>query len=420
MQIAFPIMKVCVVGGGYVGITTAVCFAEMGNEVKIIDIDEEKIDKIKKGEAPIYEEGLQEMLDRNMERIEATTEYEIDEDIIFICVGTPSKPDGSIELKYVEAAAKKIGEAMKDGSIVVVKSTVFPGTTQQVVKPIIESYGKNFSIAMNPEFLREGKAIYDFMNPDRIVIGVEDEETANILKKLYEPIKAPVLITTPTEAEMIKYASNAFLATKISFANEIGNLCKILGIDVYKVMKGVSMDHRISPHFLNAGVGFGGSCFPKDLRALLAGSRKLGYEMELIDAVLSVNERQPLRIINILEKYMDVKGKTIAVLGLAFKANTDDVRESRSIPIIKELIKKGAIVKAYDPMAMENMKKIFPDIIYCGSVKEALKNADACLILTDWEEFSEPDFSVMKRKIVIEGRRVLKNREGIIYEGICW
>jgi len=420
MQIAFPIMKVCVVGGGYVGITTAVCFAEMGNEVKIIDIDKEKIDKIKKGEAPIYEEGLQEMMERNMERIEATTEYEIDEDIIFICVGTPSKSDGSIELKYVEAAAKRIGETMKDGSIVVVKSTVFPGTTQQVVKPIIESYGKNFGIAMNPEFLREGKAIHDFMNPDRIVIGVEDEETANILKKLYEPIKAPVLITTPTEAEMIKYASNAFLATKISFANEIGNLCKILGIDVYKVMKGVSMDHRISPHFLNAGVGFGGSCFPKDLRALLAGSRQLGYEMELIDAVLSVNERQPLRIINILEKYMDVKGKTIAVLGLAFKANTDDVRESRSIPVIRELIRKGAIVKAYDPMAMENMKKIFPDIIYCRSVKEALKDADACLILTDWEEFSEPDFSVMKRKIVIEGRRVLKNKEGIIYEGVCW
>ena len=420
MQIAFPIMKVCVVGGGYVGVTTAVCFAEMGNEVKIIDIDKEKIDKIKKGEAPIYEEGLQEMMERNMERIEATTEYEIDEDIIFICVGTPSKSDGSIELKYVEAAAKRIGETMKDGSIVVVKSTVFPGTTQQVVKPIIESYGKNFGIAMNPEFLREGKAIHDFMNPDRIVIGVEDEETANILKKLYEPIKAPVLITTPTEAEMIKYASNAFLATKISFANEIGNLCKILGIDVYKVMKGVSMDHRISPHFLNAGVGFGGSCFPKDLRALLAGSRQLGYEMELIDAVLSVNERQPLRIINILEKYMDVKGKTIAVLGLAFKANTDDVRESRSIPVIRELIRKGAIVKAYDPMAMENMKKIFPDIIYCRSVKEALEEADACLILTDWEEFSEPDFSVMKRKIVIEGRRVLKNKEGIIYEGVCW
>lgn len=413
-------MKVCVVGGGYVGITTAVCFAEMGNEVKIIDIDKEKIDKIKKGEAPIYEEGLQEMMERNMERIEATTEYEIDEDIIFICVGTPSKPDGSIELKYVEAAAKRIGETMKDGSIVVVKSTVFPGTTQQVVKPIIESYGKNFGIAMNPEFLREGKAIHDFMNPDRIVIGVEDEETANILKKLYEPIKAPVLITTPTEAEMIKYASNAFLATKISFANEIGNLCKILGIDVYKVMKGVSMDHRISPHFLNAGVGFGGSCFPKDLRALLAGSRQLGYEMELIDAVLSVNERQPLRIINILEKYMDVKGKTIAVLGLAFKANTDDVRESRSIPVIRELIRKGAIVKAYDPMAMENMKKIFPGIIYCRSVKEALKDADACLILTDWEEFSEPDFSVMKRKVVIEGRRVLKNKEGITYEGVCW
>ncbi len=413
-------MKICVVGGGYVGITTAVCFAEMGNEVKIIDIDEEKIEKIRKGEAPIYEEGLQEMLERNIERIKATTEYEIDEDVIFICVGTPSKPDGSIELKYVEEAARGIGEAMKEGSVVVVKSTVFPGTTQNIVKPIIGSYGKNFSIAMNPEFLREGKAIHDFMHPDRIVIGVEDDETANILKKLYEPINAPMLVTTPTEAEMIKYASNAFLATKISFANEIGNLCKILGIDVYNVMKGVAMDHRISPHFLNAGAGFGGSCFPKDLRALKAGSRRLGYEMEIIDAVLSVNEKQPLRIIKILEKYMDLKGKIVAVLGLAFKANTDDVRESRSIPVIRELIRRGAIVRAYDPMAMDNMKKIFPDITYCSNVKEALKDADACLIMTDWEEFSEIDFSVMRRKIVIEGRRVLKNREGITYEGICW
>jgi UDPglucose 6-dehydrogenase len=258
------------------------------------------------------------------------------------------------------------------------------------------------------------------MNPDRIVIGVEDERAEEVLRELYKPIKAPLLVVTPAEAEMIKYASNAMLATKISFANEIGNLCKMIGIDVYKVMKGVGMDHRISPHFLDAGIGFGGSCFPKDLKALYHGSKEMNYEMELIKAVLNVNERQPLQIIKILEKHMEIEGKVIAVLGLAFKANTDDVRESRSIPIIKELKRKGAIIKAYDPMAMENMKKIFPDITYCKSIDEALENADACLILTDWKEFENIDFSKMKNKLVIEGRRILKNKEGIIYEGVCW
>ncbi|HDN95518.1 MAG: UDP-glucose 6-dehydrogenase [Thermoplasmata archaeon] len=413
-------MDVCVVGGGYVGLTTAVCFAEMGNNVRIIDVDKEKIEKIKKGIAPIYEEGLQEMLEKNLGRIEASVEYDFDEEVIFICVGTPSTPEGKIDLKYVLSAAESIAEKMKDGSIVVVKSTVFPGTTEKIVKPLIAKHGKKFSIAMNPEFLREGKAIYDFMNPDRIVIGVEDERAEEVLKELYKPIKAPLLVVTPAEAEMIKYASNALLATKISFANEIGNLCKIIGIDVYKVMKGVGMDHRISPHFLDAGIGFGGSCFPKDLKALYHGSKEMNYEMELIKAVLNVNERQPLQIIKILEKHMEIEGKVIAVLGLAFKANTDDVRESRSIPIIKELKRKRAIIKAYDPMAMENMQKIFPDITYCKSIDEALENADACLILTDWKEFENIDFSKMKNKLVIEGRRILKNKEGIIYEGVCW
>ena len=413
-------MEICIVGAGYVGLTTAVCFAEMGNEVKIIDIDKEKIEKIKSGIAPIYEEGLQKLMEKNLDRIEATTSYSIEENIIFICVGTPSLPDGKINLKYVLDAAENVAKNMKEESIVVIKSTVFPGTTQKIVKPLIEKYGKKFSIAMNPEFLREGKAIYDFMNPDRIVIGIEDGKAENVLRKLYEPIKAPIIITTPTEAEMIKYASNALLATKISFANEIGNLCKILGIDVYKVMKGVGMDHRISPYFLDAGIGFGGSCFPKDLKALYAGSKELGYEMDLIKAVLELNDKQPLQVIKILEKYMDVNGKNIAVLGLAFKANTDDVRESRSIPIIEKLMEKGAIIKAYDPMAMENMKKIFPRIIYCRSVAEALENADACLILTDWKEFEKLDFSKMRNKLVIEGRKVLKSREGIIYEGVCW
>jgi len=413
-------MDICVVGGGYVGMTTAACFAELGNRVRIIDVDREKVEKIRKGIAPIYEEGLQEMLDRNRERITAQSHFDFDESIAFICVGTPSMPDGSIDLRYVREAAERIAENMREGGLIVVKSTVFPGTTLNVIKPIIASHLHNFSIAMNPEFLREGKAIHDFMNPDRIVIGVEDERGEDLLRKLYEPIDAPVIVTTPSEAEMIKYASNAFLATKISFANEIGNLCKMLGMDVYKVMEGVAMDHRISPHFLNAGIGFGGSCFPKDLRALYAGSREMGYEMEMVKATLDVNERQPLKVVEILERHMDVEGKNIAVLGLAFKAGTDDIRESRSIPIIKELKRKGAIVRAYDPMAMENMRKLIPDICYCRSKEEALRNADACIIATDWKEFENIDFGGMRKKLVIEGRRILKNREGIIYEGVCW
>lgn len=420
MQYAYFPMEICVIGAGYVGLTTAVCFAEMGNKVRIIDIDKEKIEKIKKGVPPIYEEGLEEMLKRNIDRIKATHEYEFDEKIIFICVGTPSLPDGKIDLKYVINAVEEVAKKMQDDSLIVIKSTVFPGTTEKILLPLVKKYGKKFSIAMNPEFLREGQAIYDFMNPDRIVIGVLDEKAEKILKELYKPIKAPLLVMNPTEAEMVKYASNSFLATKISFANEIGNLCKILGIDVYKVMEGVAKDHRISPHFLNAGIGFGGSCFPKDLKALYAGAKELGYDMRLIKAVLDVNEEQPLRLVKLLEKHMSIEGKIIAILGLAFKPNTDDIREARSIPIIKELLRRKAIIKAYDPMAMENMKKIFPDIIYCKSKEEALENADACLILTEWKEFEEIDFSKMRNKLVIEGRRILKTKEGIKYDAICW
>jgi len=411
-------MDISVIGAGYVGLTTGISFAEFGNKVKFIDIDENKINKIKNGIAPIYEEGLQELIKKNFDRINATISYENLDSIVFICVGTPSLPTGLINLQYVKQAVENAAKNLDDG-LIIIKSTVFPGTTEKILLPIVRKYSDKISIAMNPEFLREGMALHDFMNPDRIIIGVIDERGEKILKKLYTPIKAPIMVTNPTTAEMIKYASNSFLATKISFANEIGNLAKILGIDVYDVMKGVSMDHRISPYFLNAGAGFGGSCFPKDLRAIASGAKKLGYDMKLINAVLEINDEQPLRLIKLLEKYMSIEGKEIAVLGLAFKANTDDIRESRSIPVIKELIKKGANVRAYDPMAMENMKKIF-DIKYCNSVEEALMNADACIIMTDWKEFEDIDFRNMKNKIVIEGRKILKNREGIIYEGICW
>ena len=412
-------MDITVIGAGYVGLTTGVAFAELGNNVRFIDIDEEKINKIKEGVAPIYEEGLQEMMERNMSRIKATSSYNEIDGIVFICVGTPSLQDGSINLEYVKEAVENAAKNMDEG-LIVIKSTVFPGTTEKILLPIVEKHSEKISIAMNPEFLREGKALHDFLHPDRIVIGIRDEKGERLLKELYKPIDAPLLVTNPTVAELIKYASNAFLATKITFANEIGNLAKLLGVDVYEVMKGVAMDHRISPYFLNAGVGFGGSCFPKDLKALRAGAKKLGYDMLLVDAVLKINDEQPLRVIKLLEKYMDVRNKTIAILGLAFKPNTDDIRESRAIPVIRELLKKGAKIKAYDPMAMENMKRVFPSIEYCDSIDKALDSADACLILTDWKEFENIDFQKMRKKIVIEGRRILKNKEGIIYEGICW
>jgi len=415
----FIIMDITVIGAGYVGLTTGVSFAEFGNRVRIIDVDSEKIKKLKQGMAPIYEEGLQGLLEKNFTRLTFSENYDEIDEVVFICVGTPSNPDGSVNLEYVKSAVESVARKMEEG-LIVIKSTVFPGTTEKVLLPIVKNYSESVSIAMNPEFLREGKALYDFMHPDRIVIGVMDKKGEKILKSIYSPVDAPLLVTTPTVAELIKYASNAFLATKITFANEIGNLSKLLGVDVYEVMKGVAMDHRISPHFLNAGAGFGGSCFPKDLKALKAGAEKLGYNMKLIKAVLEINEEQPLRMIKLLEKHIEPKGKTIAILGLAFKANTDDIRESRAIPVIEGLIRKGAKIKAYDPMAMENMKKLFPDIKYCNSVEDALKDADACLIMTDWKEFEEIDFSQMKNKIVIEGRKILKNKEGIIYEGICW
>ena len=413
-------MNLCVIGAGYVGVTTAICFAEMGNTVRIIDVDSEKAHKIKNGVLPIYEEGLQDLLTKNLDNIEATAEYEFDEDILFICVGTPSMQDGKIDLQYLIDASESVANNLKRDSIVVIKSTVFPGTTENIVKPIIKNQNPTSSVAMNPEFLREGKALYDFINPDRIIIGLEDKRTESVLKKLYKPIDAPMLITSLTEAEMIKYASNALLATKISFSNEIGNLCKTLGIDTYNVMKGVGMDHRISHHFLNAGIGFGGSCFPKDLRGLYAGGQELDHDMNLINATLKINQEQPLIMITLLNNHLDIKGKTIAILGLAFKADTDDVRESRSIPVIKELKAQGAIIKAYDPKAMSNMKQIVPDITYCNTIDKTLNNSDACLILTDWKEFEYIDFSTMKNKLVIEGRRILKNKEGILYEGICW
>jgi len=423
-------MKISVIGSGYVGLVTGVGFVKVGNEVIFVDIDGRKIQMINQATPPIYEEGLEELMRKFRGRYYATNDFKeavLNSDVTFICVGTPSKGDGSIDLTYIKEASKEIGKALEEKDafhVVVVKSTVLPGTTEGVVKPILEEYSgkkafEDFGLAMNPEFLREGIALRDFLNPDRIVIGAQDERTKQVLEKLYEPINAPKLIVDIKTAEMIKYASNAFLATKISFANEIGNICKKLGIDSWKVFEGVGLDHRISPHFFKSGIGFGGSCFPKDVKALISKAKEIGEEPLILEAVIEVNERQPLKLIELLKKYVpELKEQTVGVLGLAFKPNTDDIREARAIIIVKKLLEEGAKVIAYDPKAMENFKLLFPQIEYTDSAQEVLEKTDVILIVTEWPEFEKLDYS---GKIVIDGRRIRSaEKTARIYEGACW
>lgn len=427
-------MKISVIGSGYVGSVTAACFAEVGHEVVCVDIDKKKMDQINAGIPPIYEEGLGELLQKHAGKsLTATTDYDsaiMNTNISFICVGTPSAEDGDIDLSIVRAATASIGAvlAKKEGyHVVVVKSTVVPETTEKFVLPVLEETsgkvaGKDFGVAMNPEFLREGKAVYDFMHPDKIVVGAIDPKSGDLVSELYRTFKCEVTRTNPSTAEMIKYANNSLLATKISFANEIGNICKKLGIDTYEVMEAVGKDSRISPKFLNSGAGFGGSCFPKDVKALIGKAKEIGYSPVLLESVIGVNEKQPIMMTEMLQrKIRNLAGKKVAILGLAFKNETDDIRESRAIPVIAELLRLGAKVSAYDPMATENMKRIFPTIGYSGKAKDALEGADACLVMTEWDEFKRLDseFEVMKEKIVIDGRRVIKAKN-IDYEGLCW
>ncbi len=427
-------MKISIIGTGYVGTVSAACFAEIGHEVICVDIDEAKIDQINRGVPPIYEEGLSELLKKRAgKNLSATSDYDIgvmNSDVSFICVGTPSDSLGNIDLSIVKAASLSIGESLRNKKsyhVVVVKSTVVPETTENVVLPIIENAASKhtgeFGIAMNPEFLREGRAVYDFMHPDKIIVGSMDKRAGDIVASLYRGIECEVTQTNIRTAEMIKYANNAFLATKISFANELGNICKHLGIDTYEVMSAIGKDFRIGQHFLNSGAGFGGSCFPKDLKALIGKAEYIGYDPILLKSVVAVNEEQPLRMVQMLkDKLGDMKGKKVAVLGLAFKNNTDDVRESRSIAVIKELIDAEANVHAYDPMANENMKKLFNNIEYHFCAEDALRDADACLIMTEWEEFRSlnKEFNVMRNRLVIDGRHMLTSRKDIEYIGLCW
>ncbi len=415
-------MKISIIGAGYVGLVTGVCLAKLGNEVVLIDIDEEKLEAIRNKVSPIYEEGLDELL--GQVHIEVSTDYGkiLHSDVIFICVGTPSDKSGSISLTYITETTKQIAQQLKDREdycVVVVKSTVPPGITEKQVIPILETSGRkaggDFGICMCPEYLREGKAIYDFMNPARVIIGEYDGKSGDMLYTLYQSFNAPILRTNLRTAEMIKLASNAFLSTRISFINELGNICKQLGIDIYDVVKGMAFDDRIGGKFLNAGVGFGGSCLPKDLRMLIAGAKEIGYVPTMLEEVLNLNDAQTLKLVELLKKHVPLKDAVIGLLGLAFKPGTDDVRDSGAIKIVEVLLKEGAKVKAYDPLAVKNFSKLFPQIDYV--TKEEVLNSDAILIITEWEEFNNLDY---KGKIVIDGRRVSKAKEARIYEGICW
>lgn len=423
-------MRISIIGGGYVGLVSAVCLAELGHSIDLIELDNSRVRTINSCQSPFFEDGIEKLLANHIgKNLRATNDYDsvADSDITIICVGTPSDDNGRANLRMVVSASECIGDFIKSGKkyqVVVVKSTVPPGTTETLVVPtVIERSGRNtdeIGFVMNPEFLREGTAIYDFMNPDRIVIGCSHQKAGNIVGEMYNGLTAPKIMTSIPAAEMIKYASNAFLATKISFSNEIGNICKIMGIDTYEVMRGVGLDHRISPFFLSAGAGFGGSCFPKDVSALIFHAETLGENPVLLKAVMDVNNKQPSKIVNLLMKRIgNFKGKEVAILGLAFKSNTDDVRESRAIPVIIEIKKLGAHIRAYDPMAERSMAKIIPEIDYYSNASDALKGADACVIMTEWDEFRylDQEFNAMNKRIIIEGRRVLSCKDA---EGVCW
>jgi len=421
-------MEISIIGTGYVGLVSGACFAKCGNNIIFVDIDKDKIEKINSGISPIYEDDLEEILLKYKDNITVTDNYDFainNTDITFICVGTPSRKDGSIDLSFIKESTIEIARVLKQKDnyhLIVVKSTVLPGTTKDIVLPLLEKYsrkksGRDFGLAMNPEFLREGIAVNDFLEPDRVVIGSNDEKSRDILRKLYKDFSCHLFETSLSTAEMIKYASNCFLATKISFINEIGNMCKKLSVDAYEVADGMGLDNRIGRSFLDSGIGWGGSCFPKDLHALLSWVKEEKNEAKIIESVIEVNKLQPIKLIEILKKHMpDLKGKTIGVLGLAFKPNTDDIRESRAISVVGKLLEEGSEVKAYDPKAMDNFKKLYPQIEYCSSADKVL-NSDAVLIATKWEEFRKLEF---KGKIVIDGRRLKEAETARIYEGVCW
>lgn len=424
-------MRIAIVGTGYVGLVTGTCFADVGIDVVCIDINEEKISNLKKGILPIYEPGLEEMVLRNVEkgRLSFSTnlgESIQDADVVFIAVGTPPGEDGSADLQYVLAVATEVGAKMSHHLVVVTKSTVPVGTAQKVDNAIAVAQKNRgveipYDVASNPEFLKEGAAIEDFLKPDRIVVGVASKRAEDVMRRLYKPFVLnghPIIFMDIPSAEMTKYAANAMLATKISFMNDIANLCEIMGADVNMVRKGIGSDPRIGNKFIYPGIGYGGSCFPKDVKALVRTARENGHEMRILQAVEDVNQDQKSVLFKKVMSHFksDLKGKTFAVWGLSFKPKTDDMREAPSLVIIEALLAQGACVKTYDPVAMhEAQKDLGNQVEYCKDQYDALIDADALLLVTEWSEFRFPNFKVMarlmKQKVVFDGRNVYDPQE---------
>ncbi len=414
-------MNICVIGTGYVGLVTGACLAEFGMNLICVDIDQQKIDLLNQGKVPIYEPGLEDMVVKNMKEGRLSFSTSIGEGVksslvIFIAVGTPSNDDGSADLRSAEEAAKEIARSMNGYKVIVIKSTVPVGTARRLKKLIQDHQSQPipFDIVSNPEFQREGSAIEDFMRPDRVTIGAESEQAIAIMKDIYSAlylIETPFVITNPETAEMIKYAANAFLATKVSFINEIANLCERMDADVHHVAKAMGLDGRIGKKFLHPGPGYGGSCFPKDTRALSQMAQEKGYVFKILDSVIRVNEEQKKRmVVKIQEKVGDLRGKTIGVLGLSFKPNTNDIRESSSIAIIEGLLAMGAKVKAFDPAAIDEAKAILPDVAYGKDPYDVAEGADALVLATEWNQFRRLDLprlkTLLKTPIFVDLRNV--------------
>lgn len=432
-------MRICVIGAGYVGLATAVMFGKLGHHVTVVDVDERRVRTVATGKAPFHEPPLEKELAKLVGggSLEASVDLEAGAKgakFIFICVQTPSLSSGRIDIRPLKSACKDVSKLLRtsrDHKVIVVKSTVVPSTTESVVKQILEvgsdkKAGIGFGLCMNPEFLQEGRALKDSLEPSRIVVGSHDKRAGDALMRLYAPIESDRIRTDLTTAEMIKYASNAFLATKITYANEIANICSRLGIDSETVLAAAGKDPRIGPLFLNPGLGFGGSCLPKDVKALRHKSRAMDYPARLLSAVLAVNNEQPFEAVWLAKRALGtLEGRKVAVLGLSFKGGVDDVRETRAVPLIAGLLANGAKVVAFDPMAMSNFIELMPTIQYAPSAADCLEGADACIVQSDWPEFrklGKKEFSRMRTPVVIDGRRTLDpekvERAGARYMGI--
>ncbi len=430
-------MKIAVIGTGYVGLVTGTCFSETGNDVICVDIDATKVQKLSNGQITIYEPGLEKLFLRNLkeERLKFTTSLEEgvkDAEIIFLALPTPPGEDGSADLKYILGVSDHLGKILKDYKVIVDKSTVPVGTAQKVKEAIGKNYKGEYDVVSNPEFLREGVAVDDFMKPDRVVIGTNSERARKLMNDLYSPFVRqgnPIIFMDEPSAELTKYAANSFLATKISFMNEIAILCERLGADVDMVRRGIGSDERIGKRFLFPGIGYGGSCFPKDVQALVKSSKEVSYDFKILEAVMDVNEKQKLHLLPKIVRYFNnnLKGKHFALWGLAFKPNTDDIREAPALYMIDELVKAGATVSVFDPEAMTNVKNLIGDkVTYAENQYDALEGADALIIATEWNEFRTPNFlkivTTLKNKVIFDGRNlfdIAAIRElGFYYESV--